>query len=65
MQGHAYHIEKRHIRETVDLADAYVFVWGDGEYGKLGQQARPPPRLTMNLTIKCLQPWRTPTNPHN
>eukprot|EP00961_Rhodomonas_salina_P110592 1488215-Rhodomonas_salina.1 len=38
-EGLAYNIEKRHIRETVDLADAYVFAWGDGAYGKLGQQS--------------------------
>ena len=38
-EGLAYNIEKRHIRETVDLPDAFVFAWGDGEYGKLGQQS--------------------------
>ena len=37
-EGHAYNIEKRHIRETVELADSYVFVWGDGQFGKLGHQ---------------------------
>ena len=35
-EGWAYNAEKRHIRETVDLGDSYLFMWGDGEYGKLG-----------------------------
>jgi hypothetical protein len=39
-EGHSYNVEKRHIRETVDLAEAFVFVWGDGKHGKLGHQVR-------------------------
>lgn len=52
-EGQAYHIEKRNIRETVDLADAYVFVWGDGEYGKLGQQNTE--RMNVPYIVSVLQ----------
>lgn len=38
-EGWAYNAEKRHIRETVDLGNAYLFMWGDGAHGKLGQNS--------------------------
>ena len=38
-EGWAYNAEKRQIRETVDLGDSYLFVWGDGEYGKLAHNS--------------------------
>ena len=39
LEGSAYNAEKRHIRETVELGDSHLFMWGDGEYGKLGQNS--------------------------
>jgi hypothetical protein len=53
LQGHAYHIEKRRIRETVDLADAHTFVWGEGEYGKLGHQTTD--RMNVPYIVGVLQ----------
>ena len=38
-EGWLYNAEKRHIRETVELGDSHLFMWGDGEYGKLGQNS--------------------------
>ena len=37
-EGRAYYAEKRIIRETVDIPDAKIFTWGDGQFGKLGHQ---------------------------
>ncbi len=37
-EGRSYYAEKRIIRETVDIPDAKIFTWGDGQYGKLGHQ---------------------------
>jgi alpha-tubulin suppressor-like RCC1 family protein len=38
-EGWAYNAEKRQIRETVDLGDAHLFIWGDGTHGKLGHNS--------------------------
>jgi len=38
-EGWAYNAEKRHIRETVELGDSFLFIWGDGTHGKLGQNS--------------------------
>eukprot|EP00960_Hanusia_phi_P031774 749481-Hanusia_phi.AAC.8 len=38
-EGYEYHIEKRYIRENIQLPGSHVFMWGDGENGKLGNQS--------------------------
>ena len=38
-EGWDYNAEKRHIRETVDLGGSYLFMWGDGSFGKLGHNS--------------------------
>jgi alpha-tubulin suppressor-like RCC1 family protein len=38
-EGWAYNAEKRHIRETVELGDSFLFMWGEGSHGKLGQNS--------------------------
>mmetsp|Transcript_16816 Transcript_16816/g.55825 ORF Transcript_16816/g.55825 Transcript_16816/m.55825 type:complete len:1970 (-) Transcript_16816:70-5979(-) len=38
-EGYDYHMEKRYIRENIELQGSHVFMWGDGENGKLGNQS--------------------------
>ena len=38
-EGYDYHMEKRYIRENIELPGSHVFMWGDGENGKLGNQS--------------------------